>query len=311
MTAKTGLEVLGALGLVLIIFVMSACDSGNPTGFTGGDSDSDGEGAQVCMTDSQCSAGQCCHGSTCVSCDAIPCYPPDDVCRQDTDCNAAEYCTDSCACEGSPDGDNDDGTGETDGTDDKSCEYLPCISWKPTYLEFPLVQYGESGLRTLTIFNDGAETLQLYTVQIGPEGDSSSFTFSTDEVTQSVVSGGITDIKPGENIQIGIVFTRDAPGQKASTLHITSNDQRENKTNATIELVATVKGETEIRVSPTDGNGAPYHDFGAVDVGSEQGLDVIVTCVPYQTVAEESNAVCTVNALQFDPPTALSISVRP
>gem|GEM_PF-1730366 len=299
MTTKKGLEVLGALGLLLVIFVLSACDSGNPAGPGDGDLDSDSEGALVCMTDSDCAAGQCCHGSACVSCDAIPCYPPDDACQQDTDCNAAEYCTDSCTCEGEPNGDADGDSSESDESIDKSCEFAPCISWKPTSLEFPLVQYGESGMRTLTIFNDGAEDLKLLDIQIAVDGDGG---FGFDTETAALIAAGVITIKPGANQVLGITFTREGPGQKQSRLLITSNDERGTKyTKPEIDLIAAVKGNTEINVTPVNDNGQPYHDFGAVDIGSEQGLDVVITCLPYNTIPEESNAVCTINNLSLDP----------
>ncbi|MEO1267209.1 MAG: choice-of-anchor D domain-containing protein, partial [Myxococcota bacterium] len=144
----------------------------------------------------------------------------------------------------------------------------PDIGVDPTSINFGNVGISVSSPRELAIFNNGAEALEIQSVEL--DGGSADFRLQPDPGFPPINGGGTTTIEPGALARISVVYAPTDVGPDAANIIIDSNDPD------TPELLVPLTGnglegvECDLQVGPDPLN------FGLTARGSTKVLPVTV-----------------------------------
>ncbi len=292
-----GRRTLWVLLLALLLFATAACSDSNNQAVPGDNEvATDGDTGPIddeCTLDSECidtyGSGYVCFLGACVTQNSCADTSLGD-CAFDNDCNAGEYCDDTCTCTEYVDTDGDDPSDGDGGDDNWDCNKQPCITISPSRLNFGAVVLNESGLQTFNIRNDGGDVLEIISMEFSNDT-------SPDYDWQARPQLPLR-LSPGESQGYSILLTPTDPGKDLGKVEIVCNDLSRTANNGqpVVILESEEKGTSEIFVSPTE------YDFGEVEVGSQEiPLQITLKNVRPDT-QDEVNKTLSILGITLDPP---------
>ncbi len=261
------------------------------------DDDDDDNGDVFCTYDSDClDAGQVCYNQLCQ--EPIPdCAQPGSCCLDD-ECGENQFCNDFWTCETRPnliDDDDDDDDNVTDDDDDTTiCEPgKPCLVVEPKILDFGAVQPQTPDTNSFLIKNIGEANMRVLSIQFG-NGTHEDYKFwndATQECNLLTPPAEGETVQAGQQISVSVCLNWQGMGTALGTVDITTDAPTPN---AGVNLTMTIKGYSEIEITPTS------YNFSDIPVGDDSETSVSICNI---TDTTESNKILSILDLQFDPST--------